>query len=56
MQGTSNRERLALYLCGLLPQEGDEAKAVIALMADLQPTLQKSRDEQATMNIERIAS
>lgn len=41
-----DRERLALYLAGLLPDNTAEAKAVLKLVGQLLPTLQKSREEQ----------
>lgn len=39
-----DRERLALYLAGLLPDDLAEAQAVLALTGRLLPVLQESRD------------
>jgi hypothetical protein len=38
-----DRERLALYLAGLLPNDLTEAKAVLTLAARLLPVLHESR-------------
>jgi hypothetical protein len=42
--GAYSREKLALYLAGLLPDDLDEAKKVLKLTKRLLPTLQHSRD------------
>lgn len=43
----TDRERLALYLAGLLPSDHTEAAAVLALTARLIPILTESRQGRA---------
>ena len=40
-----DRERLALYLAGLLPDDKEEAEAVLRLASRLLPVLETSRAE-----------
>jgi hypothetical protein len=40
-----DRERLALYLTGLLPDDADEGQRVLSLCAKLVPVLAASREE-----------
>lgn len=47
-----DRERLALYLVGLLPDDPQEGEEVIALMRQLMPVLAASRANKAQINIE----
>ena len=39
-----DRERLALYVAGLLPDDRHEAEEVLKLTGELLPTLQRSRE------------
>jgi hypothetical protein len=43
--GDYDRERHALFQVGLLPRNKVEARAVMALMAELYPIVERSRDE-----------
>ena len=40
-----DRERTALYIAGLLPDDTKEADAVMALIRKLQETVRKDRDQ-----------
>ena len=42
-----DRERLALYVAGLLPDDKKEAEAVLSLASRLLPVLETSRAEHA---------
>lgn len=45
MAATYDRERLALYVAGLLPDDKKEAEAVLNLASRLLPILETSRAE-----------
>lgn len=47
VDGNYDRERLALYLAGLLPDDQDEAQAVLDLTGRLLPVLRESRANRA---------
>lgn len=48
-----DRERLALYLAGLLPNDQVEAQAVLDLTSRLLPVLRESRDQHAPKDYQR---
>ena len=45
LYATYDRERLALYVAGLLPDDKKEAEAVLTLASRLLPVLETSRAE-----------
>lgn len=48
IDGEYDRERLALYVAGLLPDDQDEAQAVLDLTGRLLPILRESRATHTT--------